>query len=148
MFVFEQKQIINNKLDYIFPFFSKPENLSTITPNWLKFKIKTKPPLVMKNNAKFDYVIKFFGVPMKWTTVITDYNPPFMFEGTQTKGPYKLWVHTHSFSEENGKTIMHDCVEYDLYGGPLKYLINSLFVKKSINKIFAFRKEIIKKRFE
>jgi len=148
MYIFEQTQKINKPLDEVFEFFSKLENLGKITPNWLKFEIKTSPEQTMKKNAVFIYKIKFHNVPMKWKTLITKYEPPYLFVDEQAKGPYKKWVHTHTFEEVNGFTVMSDKVEYDLYGGIFKSIVHSAFVKNSIVEIFSYRKKIISEVFE
>ena len=106
MFEFNQQQIINAPLEKVFSFFQQPENLSKTTPEWLNFDIITKPPLIMKEGAVFKYKIKLFGIPFYWETNIVKYQPKKMFVDEQTKGPYKKWVHTHSFIESDGKVIM------------------------------------------
>ena len=148
MYKFEQEQIVDKKLDEIFPFFTKPENLSLITPNWLKFKIKKKSTEKMEENAEFVYTIKFHNIPMFWKTKITKYEPPLIFVDEQVKGPYKKWIHTHTFKEKGDKTILYDKVEYDLYGWFLKGFINKWFVKNSVKKIFEYRRSVIGKNFE
>lgn len=147
MFEFNQQQIINAPLEKVFSFFQQPENLSKTTPEWLNFEILTKPPLIMKEGAVFKYKIKLFGIPFYWETYISKYQHRKLFVDEQTKGPYKKWVHTHSFVESDGKVIMQDNVKYDLYGGPFKFLLNRIFIKKSIESIFNFRKETFEKEF-
>ncbi len=147
MFIFEQRQEIDKELYEIFPFFEKPENLGEITPTWINFKINGNKKMKMQENAEFNYTIKMYGIPIRWKTLITKYEPPYLFVDVQKKGPYKKWIHHHHFEEKGGKTIMIDKVEYDLYGGPIKKLINKLFIERSVKKIFQFRKEVIKKKF-
>jgi len=148
MYIFEQTQNINKSLDGVFELFSKPENLQKITPNWLKFEIKPNSDKIMKENAEFFYKIKFHHLPLNWKTMITKYEPPYLFVDEQVKGPYKKWIHTHTFEEVNGFTIMKDRVEYDLYGGIFKSIVHSAFVKNSIMEIFNFRRKIIAEVFE
>jgi len=147
LYVYKQQQKIGKPLADLFPFFEKPENLSLLTPKWLSFKIKSKEPLSMKEGARFEYTIKLFGIPMHWETLITKYEPPFQFVDEQLKGPYKVWIHTHSFIENNEQVLMTDEVKYDLYGGFLKGIINHFFIKHSIKQIFRFRKAAITEFF-
>lgn len=147
MFEFNHQQIINAPLEKVFSFFEQPENLSKTTPEWLNFEIITQQPLIMKEGAVFNYKIKLFGIPFYWETYILKYQPRKLFVDEQTKGPYKKWVHTHSFIESDGKVIMQDNVKYDLYGGPFKSLLNRIFIQKSIKDIFNFRKETFEKEF-
>jgi ligand-binding SRPBCC domain-containing protein len=148
MYTFEQEQIINKKLADIFPFFTRPENLALLTPIWLKFNIRDKSSDDMKQGAEFKYTIKFYGIPMYWKTNITKFEPPYLFVDEQLKGPYKKWVHTHTFEEKGNTTIIRDKVEYDLYGWFLKPIIHELFVKKSIQKIFEYRNTVLREYFE
>lgn len=148
MYKFEQEQILNKKLDEVFSFFTKPENLSLITPSWLKFEIKKKSTETMEENAEFNYTIKFHNIPLFWKTRIVKYDPPFVFVDEQLRGPYKKWVHTHTFEERGDKTVMHDKIEYDLYGWFLKSIIHKLFVKRSVQNIFEYRKSVIGEYFE
>ena len=71
----------------VFKFFAQPENLSLLTPKWLKFHILTPPPILMKPGAVIDYRISMRGLPMSWRTVITVWEPPFRFVDEQAKGP-------------------------------------------------------------
>ena len=41
-------QFIPESIENVFSFFSKPENLEKITPNYLHFTIITQPPIQMK----------------------------------------------------------------------------------------------------
>lgn len=147
MYIFKHEQIINQPLSKLFLFFEKPENLSKLTPSWLSFKIKTALPLEMKEGAEFEYTIRLLGIPINWKTLIIKYSPPFSFTDEQVNGPYKKWIHTHTFKEKEGKVLMKDEVKYDLYGGFLKYFIHNILVKHSIKKIFEFRKKAIEKEF-
>lgn len=145
MYNFKQTQKINSNLNQVFEFFQKPDNLSRITPKWINFSIKSKPPLDMKEGAEFEYSIKLYGIPIFWRTKIVRYSPPEIFVDEQLKGPYKTWIHTHKFKQSEGYVIMEDNVDYDLYGGIFKDLLHKLFVKNSVKRIFKFRKEIIEK---
>lgn len=148
MFHFERKIIINRELKELFSFFENPRNLAKITPPTLGFVITTKGEIVMKKGTKIEYTIKVFGIRLKWVTLITDYNPPQSFQDTQLKGPYKKWEHTHLFKEIDGKVEMTDKLEYDLYGGILKYPLNSIVISKKVKEIFDYRNKIMRNYFK
>jgi ligand-binding SRPBCC domain-containing protein len=131
----------------VFHFFRDPSNLARITPAELGFKILTPPPLVMREGAVIDYTIHLLGLPVRWTTIITTYDPPHRFEDVQLKGPYAYWHHTHSFRAVEGGTEMTDTVRYLLPGGPVGPVVNALFVKRRLENIFMHRALVIAAMF-
>ncbi|MBZ0178613.1 MAG: SRPBCC family protein [Ignavibacterium sp.] len=147
MFNIFMEQIVDANLNEVFEFFENPENLGVITPDWMKFEILTPRPLIMKKDAEFDYRINLFSVPLKWKTIITDYDPPYKFVDVQKNGPYKYWHHTHLFETEGDKTKITDNIDYKLYGGPIGVLINNIYVRKNLKSIFDFRENKINQLF-
>lgn len=137
--ILKKETVLNEKIEVIFDFFSKAENLNLITPPELGFKIITKLPVVMKKGAIIDYKIKLNGFSFKWKTEITKWEPPFYFEDTQISGPYKMWVHEHKFQDSKSKTIMVDTVKYLSPGGLLEFIPHKLIVRKKVESIFKYR---------
>jgi ligand-binding SRPBCC domain-containing protein len=147
MFRLQRNQIFNLPIDQVFSFFESPENLEVITPNELSFKIKSPKPLIMKEGAIFDYTIRLGFIPFPWKTLITKYDPPFVFQDVQTFGPYKKWEHTHEFIALGNKTKMIDTVDYDLFPKFLRSIVHKLYVKKQVEKIFNHRYKILENMF-
>jgi ligand-binding SRPBCC domain-containing protein len=147
MFTLKKIQIIDAPIDVVFPFFESPENLELITPSNLGFKIKTPRPLIMKEGAEFKYTIRLGILRFPWITLISKYNPPYMFQDIQKFGPYKKWEHTHEFIDMGDKTKIIDTVEYDLFPKFLNKAIHKLFIKRKVEKIFEHRKDILQNIF-
>ncbi|HRK62447.1 MAG TPA: SRPBCC family protein [Candidatus Omnitrophota bacterium] len=146
--VFVSEQFLPYSSERVFDFFKKPENLDQVTPSNLGFKILTPSPIPMAKGTVIDYTIRLYGVPMKWQTTITDYDPPHSFTDTQVRGPYKTWIHTHHFISKDGGTLMKDEVQYEVPFGFLGDFIRSLFVRREVEKIFDYRKQVIAGLFE
>lgn len=126
------------KREEIFPFFSDAANLEAITPPWVNFQTLTPSPIEMRVGTLIDYRIKIHGVPVKWRTRINAWEPPYRFIDEQLRGPYLKWVHEHTFEEKDGGTLCKDRVEYAVPGG---WLIDKLFVRRDVERIFAYRQE-------
>lgn len=142
-YLLEREQFIPRPLDEVFAFFARPENLERITPPSVQFRILTPSPIAMRAGAVFDYVIRLRGLPMRWTTLISDYEPPHRFVDVQLRGPYSFWHHTHTFEAVPGGTRIVDEVRYLLPFGPLGSLVHGLFVRRDIHGIFRYRQQII-----
>ena len=128
----------------VFPFFTDAANLQAITPPWLDFRILTPGPIAMRPGALIDYRLKLRGFPIRWRTQITVWEPPFRFVDRQLKGPYRQWVHEHSFEEKDGGTLCRDRVDYAVPGGAL---VNRIFVQRDVETIFAYRREQLERLF-
>lgn len=143
VYVLRRAQFIPRPVETVFTFFARPENLERISPEDIGFTILTPGPIEMKAGALIDYTIRLMGVPMRWTTLITTYDPPRSFVDEQIRGPYSFWHHRHVFRETDDGTEILDEVHYALRGGPLVPLIHRLFVRKQLDKIFDHRARII-----
>ncbi len=143
-YTIDQEQWLPRPRDLVFPFFADAGNLQAITPPWVGFEIMTPRPIEMKAGALIDYRIHLHGIPVPWRTEITAWEPPFRFVDTQRRGPYRKWVHTHSFEERDGGTLCRDHVEYAVPGGAL---IHWLFVSRDVRRIFEHRRRVLDRLF-
>ncbi len=137
-FLFKTQQTFEQPLTEVFEFFSNAHNLAVITPPWLHFEVITPAPIEMVVGTLIDYRLKLRGIPIRWQSEITEWNPPYAFVDVQRRGPYRLWRHTHTFDETVEGVVVGDTVEYAVWGNEL---IGRLFVRPDIEKIFAYRSE-------
>jgi ligand-binding SRPBCC domain-containing protein len=123
----------------VFSFFAAAENLERITPPELRFSILTASPVRMGAGALIDYRLQLLGVPFSWRTRITEWRPPYLFTDEQQRGPYRSWVHTHSFEVVPGGTLVRDVVRYRLPLFPLGELALPV-VRAQLARIFGYRR--------
>ena len=128
----------------VFPFFAEARNLEAITPPWLRFEVLTPAPIEMRAGALIDYRIRVHGIPFCWRTEIAEWDPPRRFVDRQRRGPYRLWHHTHTFEEQDGGTRCTDHVGYRPRGGAL---MNWLFVRRDVERIFQYRQRRLQELF-
>ncbi len=127
----------------VFDFFADAGNLERITPPELNFHIITPKPIDIRKGALIDYKLKMRGLPVKWRTEISVWDPPYKFVDQQLKGPYKQWIHTHTFTElESNKTLIEDEVRYRLPMEPLGDIAH-FFVVRELNYIFDYRQKAV-----
>lgn len=144
---FHSEQWLDRPLEEVFAFFSDARNLEAITPRQLNFRILTPGPIRLEAGARIDYQLTLYGVPVKWATLIERWEPPHEFVDVQLRGPYKVWRHTHRFLAEGQGTRMIDDVAYELPLGPLGRMVEALWARREVSRIFAYRTEVITRRF-
>lgn len=130
-------------LQETFSVFENPHNLARITPAGLGFRITSGERITMRRGAEITYSIRWAGIPLSWTSVITEYEPPFHFVDEQTRGPYRFWRHRHSFRPSPAGTVVSDCVEYALPFGLLGRLAHGLIVGRQLRQIFEYRQRAL-----
>jgi ligand-binding SRPBCC domain-containing protein len=141
----DAEQFIPCPLEEVFSFFAEAQNLQAITPHWLHFEILTPLPITMRAGAWIDYRLRLRGIPIRWRTEITEWEPPLRFVDVQRRGPYRLWRHEHTFERRDGGTLARDHVDYRVFGGAL---VDRLFVRPDVRKIFAYRQRVLSHYFE
>lgn len=131
----QRTQLIPRGLEETFAFFADAHNLEAITPPWLHFRI-LEAPAELKQGALLRYRLRLFGIPVRWLTEISVWEPPRSFTDRQLRGPYLLWEHTHRFTGVEAGTEIYDNVRYRVPGGPLA---PRRFVGRLVDEIFDYR---------
>jgi ligand-binding SRPBCC domain-containing protein len=140
---FESQLWLPQPRDKVFPFFSDAQNLDLITPPWLNFRSVTPGPIEMHLGTTIDYKLRIHGFPARWRSQITAWDPPIRFLDEQRRGPYRLWIHEHTFAERDGGTLVCDRVQYAV---PFDWLVHTL-VRRDVERIFRYRTEMLRRRF-
>ncbi len=127
----------------VFDFFADAGNLEYITPPELNFHITTTQPIDIKKGALIDYQLRMRGFPVKWQTIISEWNPPHSFVDEALKSPYRQWIHRHTFTElAENRTLIEDQVKYRLPLAPFGDLAH-WFVRRELDYIFDFRQKVV-----
>ena len=128
----------------VFPFFADAFNLERLTPPSLGFQVLTPPPIEMRVGTLIDYRVRLRGIPMRWQSEITEWEPPHRFVDEQRRGPYRMWIHEHTFTSQDGGTMAKDTVRYAVLGGAI---VQRLFVASELKRIFQYRNAALKDHF-
>lgn len=128
-------------LEKVWDFFSRPENLKAITPDYMGFEINSRNKGgEMYAGQIIEYTVKpLLGIPMYWMTEITQVAGQQYFVDEQRFGPYSLWHHQHHFRQIQGGVEMTDMVHYKIPFWIFGDIAHSLYVQKKLKEIFDFR---------
>jgi len=131
-------------IEEVFAFFSDAANLDSITPPWLSFRTVARQPIEMHAGTVIDYRLRVRGFPVQWRSEITEWEPPYHFVDEQIRGPYRLWIHAHTFQTENGGTLVCDDVRYAV---PFDWLLHKFIVRPDVEPIFTYRADCLQRQF-
>jgi ligand-binding SRPBCC domain-containing protein len=147
LYTLQCETISGRPLPETFAIFEDPYNLAKTTPPWLNFQVTSSEKVKMQKRAEIDYVIRWLQVPIRWKTIITEYDPPYKFVDEQERGPYTLWRHHHTFAETAEGTKVKDRVEYQLPLGLLGRFVHAMVVRRQLLAIFRYRQRELGKMF-
>ena len=136
------KQKLPITIDTAWDFLSSPQNLKTITPNYMSFDIISGTDKPMFAGQIIQYIVTpVLGIKTNWVTEITHVVDKHYFVDEQRFGPYALWHHKHFIKEINGGVEMEDIIDYKVPLGFLGRLVHSILVKPKLTEIFNYRTE-------
>ncbi|MDA0692836.1 MAG: TIGR01777 family oxidoreductase [Nitrospinae bacterium] len=141
----QMEQWVPQSIHKTFAFFKEAANLEKLTPDTLRFKVVNQTTQDIQEGTKLDYRLSLHGIPMRWQSEITDWQPNNKFSDIQLKGPYSHWYHTHEFFEKDGGTLVRDKVKYRVPFGTLGDLVAGKWIRNDLETIFKHRHKTIEK---
>ncbi len=153
---FQAQQWLPYSVERVFSFFSDPDNLPRLMPDWQHARITKAaliPPLGAVDGSKAAGAgsritlsfrpVPFSPVRVSWDAEIDQFAWNDHFCDLQQRGPFAYWHHCHRVSPETrgeiAGTLLRDELEYAMPLGPLGAFANWLAVSGQIRATFAFR---------
>lgn len=142
MYILERKQMVAVSQEAAWKFLQHPANLNAITPPDLNFKIISDVPDKMYSGLIVEYRVRVpFAGTHTWVTEIKHIREGVSFVDEQRLGPYRFWYHYHEIEPREHGVLLIDRVHYEPPLGPLGKLVHWLYIKKTLKRIFDYRKQ-------
>lgn len=142
IYTLHTKQQLPITMETAWNFLSNPQNLKTITPDYMGFEILSGADRACYAGQIIQYIVTpVLGIKTKWVTEITHVQEGSYFVDEQRFGPYSLWHHKHFIKEIPGGVEMEDIVDYKVPMGILGQLAHPIVVKPKLKEIFEYREQ-------
>jgi ligand-binding SRPBCC domain-containing protein len=143
-----REQVIPAALEIVWEYFCDPKNLNTITPPDMNFEIRAGGDVAMYEGQIIEYRVEFVpGLRSLWLTEIAHVLPGEYFVDEQRVGPYRFWYHEHRFERLPDGVKMTDHITYIVPFGVVGDLMNKLWIRGRLERIFDFRRDRISELF-
>jgi ligand-binding SRPBCC domain-containing protein len=104
---------------------------------------------VMKLGDTVTWRPRHFGILVRMTSAITEYERPVRFVDEQQRGPFQRWWHEHTFIPVlDGKTLMVDVVEFGSPLGVLGAVVDRLVLDRYMHHLLHQRNVWLKAALE
>jgi ligand-binding SRPBCC domain-containing protein len=148
MYTLHKETVVQTTMEKAWAFIQNPANLNLITPDDMAFEIRTELDGDMFEGMLVEYRVK---IPMlgtrPWLSELKHIVPGRSFVDEQKIGPYKLWYHYHGLEETDGGVKFIDKVTYEVPFGWIGQIAHALFIRKTLERIFAYREMSFAKIF-
>ena len=136
---FVMESVIAATPERVFAFHEAAGALKSLIPPWEKVCVESGGGSLLPGSR---VILKTYlgPIPLRWIAEHTSYDPPHMFADRQVSGPFAKWEHTHRFLDDGqGGTILRDEVDYEVPLGAIGRVIGGGFVRRKLQKMFAYR---------
>jgi ligand-binding SRPBCC domain-containing protein len=113
--------------------------MQSVLPPDLRFGMALSEPPPPGEGAEYQYRVHLGLLRFRWHSRLGDWSPPHGFSDIQLAGPWSHWWHHHEFLPLAGGTRRQDTVHFRVPGGPLGRLLEHLWIRRDLRRIFLHR---------
>jgi uncharacterized protein (TIGR01777 family) len=139
---FVRRSRIEAPAEDVFRWHARPGALTRLTPPWTNVEEIARTGGI-ENGARTVLRMKIGPAYVRWVAEHYDYIDGRQFRDRQIAGPFAYWDHTHRI-EPDGPTActIEDSIEYALPAGRAGALLGGPFVRRMLDRMFAYRHRI------
>jgi len=113
-----------------------------LLPPWERVKLVGLAARIT-NGARQTMELSVGPLTKRWVAEITDVEPGTSFRDVQLSGPFARWEHRHAMEARGSDASrLRDQIEYRLPAGFVGRTVAGGFVRKSVERMFAYRHRI------
>lgn len=122
----------------LFAWHERPGALERLLPPWEPVRVERRSG-GLEVGAEVVMRMTRAGLPFRWRARHTAYAAGHLFRDEQVSGPFRTWIHDHSFVETARGARLTDSVEWEAPLEPLSSFVARPIVESTIARMFDFR---------
>jgi len=113
--------------------------LERLTPPWSRARVERRQGGI-ERGARVELRVPVGPVRLRWVAEHGETVVGREFRDVQVRGPFRMWEHAHRFEPlGSGRCVLEDRVAYRLPGGVFGAALAGAFVRREIDRMFAYR---------
>jgi ligand-binding SRPBCC domain-containing protein len=131
----------------VFQWHDRPDVFEQLTPPWERVRVVERTGGIADGRMILEMRVGLLH--RRWIAQHVDFQPGRQFRDVQVAGPFARWEHTHTVEPDGpAACYLEDRIEYALPLGWLGKLAAGRFVKRKLNRLFAFRHRVTAEAFQ
>ena len=144
---FIRRARIEAPAEKVFAWHAQPGALERLTPPWEPIEI-LEPAAGIRDGAHGAFRVRMGPFRVRWEFEHRGYAEGREFQDFQRSGPFRHWEHTHRFIPDGVAACwLEDSIQYDLPMGAAGNFFAGWFVKRKLEKLFAYRHRVTSEAF-
>ncbi|NOJ32808.1 MAG: TIGR01777 family protein [Candidatus Nitrosocosmicus sp.] len=141
--MFVKRSLIPCDVNTLFDYHKQNGALERLVPPWSGLNVVSQKDGI-NNDAISIFRIEFGPIRLKWVSKHFGYIHNKQFQDKMIKGPFKKWVHTHSFiPQDENQCIIEDRINYTPKFGQIGSKILHKNIQNYLNQLFIYRYRIL-----
>ena len=141
---FVQESVLPASVEEVFAFHERPDAFALLQPPWERMEIQL-PPRSLEVGTRVELRTKLGPFWMPIVAEHVAYEKNRRFEDVMLKSPFARWHHKHLFFEHEDGCRLRDEIEYAPPLGFLGRLVDPLFVRPKLRKLFEYRHAVTRR---
>jgi ligand-binding SRPBCC domain-containing protein len=127
----------------VFRWHEQPEAFERLTPPWERVEVVHRTHAGLVDGSRVTLRVGRRPFRQIWVAEHSDVVPGRGFTDFMVTGPFACWRHEHRFAPDGtGGSRLTDRIEYALPLGALGRLFGGWFVRRKLERMFAYRHEV------
>ncbi|HEV2183409.1 MAG TPA: SRPBCC family protein [Candidatus Acidoferrales bacterium] len=144
---FVRRSRIEAPAERVFAWHAQPGAFQRLTPPWERIEI-LEAAAGIRDGARGAFRVRMGPFRVRWEFEHRGYVEGCEFQDFQRSGPFRRWEHTHRFIPDGAAACwLEDSIKYDLPMGAAGNFFAGWFVKRKLQKLFAYRHRITSEAF-
>lgn len=125
----------------VFQWHDRPDAFERLTPPWEHVRVVERTGGIADGRLTIE--LRAGPFRRRWIAQHGDFQPGRQFRDVQIAGPFARWEHTHTVEPDGASACyLEDRVEYALPLGWLGRFFAGAFVRRKLDRLFAYRHRV------
>jgi uncharacterized protein (TIGR01777 family) len=126
----------------VFGYHERPGAFERLTPPWEPVTLAGRTGTI-RDGDRATLLIKQGPFRLRWVAEHRDFIANEQFKDVAVSGPFRKWEHTHRVEPHgDGGCVLADSIEYALPGAALGNAMAGGFVRRKLERMFAYRHRV------